>query len=73
NYWITKETLLSICQQEGLKIKFTSINARVSELVAIGLVESSKHERVDHTTTRKPLYRINRELAKIILESGGKL
>ena len=73
NYWLTKETLLGICQHAGLNIKFTSLNARVSELVAIGLATSSKHERVDHTTTRKPLYKINREKAKQVLDVHGKL
>ena len=73
NYWITKEILLAICQQENLKTKFTSINARVSELVALGLVRVSKHERVDHTTTRKPLYKINTDNARLVLAKNGNL
>ena len=73
NYWLSKDTLQAICDNENLNMKFASVNARVSELVALGLVQVSRHERVDHTTTRKPLYKINTDNARLVLAKNGVL
>ncbi|MCY4489994.1 MAG: hypothetical protein OXC46_00850 [Thaumarchaeota archaeon] len=72
-YWLTKDTILAICKQEKLFMKFASLNARVSELLACGLIESSKHERTDHQTTKKPLYKIDTKKAKLVLLAKGNL
>lgn len=73
-YWIDKDTLLAVCQSEGLKISLNSLNGRVSELLALALIQSTKQVRDGHETSKKPLYKIiDSEKTYKVLITGGQL
>ena len=52
----------------------TAINARISELVGLGLVDMTMREDVyDHNTTAAPTYKLNLERVIKILNQDGQL
>ena len=69
----TKYELRDELAKRGIKIGENPINARVSELVAVGIVKSTKHERIGHNTITKPAYYLDICRAEKILNAGGQI
>ena len=72
--WSTKEELRRDFAESGLHISEDAINARISELLALGLVKFDKHIKArPDFTVEKPHYMLNTTQTILVLNNNGRL
>ena len=70
----TKNNIFYKMQRYGLKLSIRSFNQRISELLAIRLIEMTQHGiREEHETKVKPAYIINLTRMLNVINKGGRL
>ena len=71
----TREELMYIVKRHGYKRSDKSLNARISEMLAVGILRVATPEEKDgiHHTSQAPYYTLDKNRTVQILNRGGKL
>lgn len=69
----TKKRLRDVLADNGLVLTPNACNARISELVGLGIVQMTRYDTEHHDTKHAPMYTLNLERAEHVLNEGGKL